>query len=371
MKKNALIQITGLLLLAGGLNLKAASGTWTGAVDNTWAGANWTASPVPGTGDTATFSGAGGGHTSIDLGSGITIFNILFNAGNAAAYTIGNGAVGSQTLTLNNSGGITVNATVANNQLFNAAIVLGTDSTAQNYTNINNSPLTLTFAGNISGGVSGGTAGYKTLVVGGLGNTVISGSLLNGAATSVSLTKVGAGNLTFNGMVDASTLGSGPTGGAFGTVTVNSGTLEIDFSNAGATSDLLNSYSPVSLGGGTLQINGNAANASTQNFNNGSGLTVNPGFNVISVEPNAGNMLDPLPTLNLGAFTQTVGSQTMFVGPAYDNNASGATASLVPATGTITTTTLGNQNNLLWPTTRLGVATVGLYEWASVITTPA
>ena len=233
-------------------------------------------------------------------------------------------------------------------------------------------------AANILGGPTGGTgtAGTKTLTVGGLGNTVVSGSLLNGASavpatTTIALTKVGAGTLTFNGSVDASILGSGAGGGAYGTVTVNEGTLAIDFSNAGANADLLNSYSPVSLGGGSLQMIGNAANASTQNFNNGSGVTANPGLNVIAVGPNGGNLSDPLPTLNLGAFTQTAGSQTMFVGPAYDNNASGTTANLVPATGTISTTTLGNQNNLLWPGTRQAVATVGLYEWASVVTTPA
>ena len=364
--------------MLGASSSKAASGSWIGAADSTWAGANWSATPVPGSGDTATFNGAGGGHTTIDLGSGVTIMNLLFNTGSAAAYTIGNGAVGSQTLTLNNSGGITLNSTAANNQLFNAAIVLGTDSTAQSYTNFNNSAQTLTFASSIYGGPSAGsgTAGTKTLVMGGSGNTVVNGSLLNGASslpatTTVALTKLGAGTLTFNGTVNASALGSGAGGGAYGTVTVNDGTLVLDFSNAGATSDLLNTYSPVSMGGGTLQVIGNAANSSTQNFTNGSGVTVNPGLNMISAGPNGGNMSDPLPTLNLGAFTQTVGSQTMFVGPAYDNNASGATANLVPVTGTITTTTLGNQNNLLWPSTRQAVATVGLYEWASVITTPA
>jgi hypothetical protein len=372
MKKNPIVEITCLLLMAGGLNLKAANGTWTGATDATWAGANWSATPVPGTGDLATFSGLGNANTTIDLGAGVTISNLLFNTSSAAAYTIGNGAVGSQTLTLNNSGGITLNSTVANNQLFNAAIVLGTDSTAQSYTNFNNSAPTLTFASSIYGGPSAGagTAGTKTLVMGGSGNTVVSGSLRNGASalpatTTIALTKLGAGTLTFNGAVNASTLGAGAGGGAYGTVTVNDGTLALDFSNAGAASDLLNTYTPVSLGGGTLQIIGNAANASTQNFTNGTGMTVNPGFNVITVGPNGGNLSDPLPTLNLGAFTQTVGSQTMFVGPAYDNNASGATANLVPATGTITTTTLGNQNNLLWPGTRQAVATVGLYEWAS------
>ncbi len=358
-------------MLAGVLNTRAASGTWTGVTDNTWAGANWSATPVPGTGDTATFNGAGNGNTTIDLGGGVTIGNILFDSSSASAYTIGAGAVGSQTLSLNNSAKITLNPTVANSQLFHAALVLGTDATAQSYNVINNSAYTLTLSGNISGGITGGTAGTKTLVVNGLGNTVVGGSLLNGAATTLALTKTGAGTLTFNGTVDASLLGSGPTGGAFGTVAVNSGSLVLDYSNAGATADLLNSFSPVSMGGGTLQINGNAANASTQNFNNGSGVTANPGLNVISVGPNGGNMSDPLPTLNLGAFTQTAGSQTMFVGPAYDNNASGTTANLVPATGTITTTTLGLQNNLLWPSTRAAVATVGLYEWASVVTTPA
>ncbi len=361
--------------MLGASSSKAASGSWTGATDNTWAGANWSASPVPGTGDTATFNGLGNSHTTIDLGSGVTIMNLLFNTGNAAAYTIGNGAVGSQTLTLNNSGGITLNSTVASNELFNAAIVLGTDSTAQSYTNFNNSAQTLTFASSIYGGpsVGTGTAGTKTLVMGGSGNTVISGSLLNGASslpatTTIALTKLGAGTLTFNGTVDASTLGGGAGGGAYGAVTVNAGTLAIDFSNAGATSDLLNTYSPVSLGGGTLQVIGNAANASTQNFTNGSGMTVNPGFNVITVGPNGGNMSGPLPTLNLGAFTQTAGSQTMFVGPSYNTNYSGGTVTNLTAAGTITTTTLGLQTKLLWPSTRQAIATVGLYNWASVVT---
>jgi hypothetical protein len=236
MKKPRFTQITCLLFLAVVFNLQAASGTWTGATDNTWAGANWSASPVPGTGDTATFNGLGNGHTTIDLGSGVTIMNLLFNTGSAAAYTVGNGAVGSQSLTLNNSGGITLNSTVASNQLFNAAIVLGTDSTAQSYTNFNNSAQTLTFASSIYGGPSSGsgTAGTKTLVMGGPGNTVVSGSLLNGATsgtttTTIALTKLGAGTLTFNGSVNASILGGGAGGGAVGTVTVNKGTLAIDF----------------------------------------------------------------------------------------------------------------------------------------------
>ena len=361
MKKTQIIQITCLLFVAGLLNLRAASGSWTGATDNTWAGANWSATPVPGTGNTATFNGTGNGNTTIDLGGGVTISNLLFNTGSAAAYTIGNGAVGSQTLTLNNSSMITVNSTVVSNQLFNAAIVLGTDKTAQTYTIANNSTNLLTLAGNLSGGLTGGTAGTKTLAVGGLGNTVISGNITNGGATTIAITKTGSGTLTFNGTVNATT-GLGGLG-AYGTVAVNDGSLVLDFSNfsSSGNADMLDNYTPVSLGGGTLQINGNATYASTQSFTNGSGVTVNPGLNVISVGNNS-------PTLNLGAFTQTAGSQTMFVGPSYNTNYSGGTVTNLAATGTITTTTLGLQDNLLWPSTRQAVATVGLYNWASVVT---
>ena len=368
MKKTQSAFPSGLLLLAGALSLHAASGTWTGVTDNTWAGLNWSASPVPGAADTATFSGAGNGNTTIDLGSGVSILNLIFNAGNTAAYSIGNGAAGSQTLTLANAGSITVNSTVVSNELFNAAIVLGTDKTAQTYTIANNSSNTLTFAGNLDGGLTGGTAGTKTLSVRGLGNTVISGSITNGGATTVAITKSGSGNLTFNGTVNATTGLGGQ--GAFGAVAVNGGNLVLDFANFSSTgnSDLLDSYTPVSLGGGTLQINGNAMYASTQNFTNGSGVTANPGLNVIAVGPNGGNMSDPLPTLNLGAFTQTAGSQTMFVGPSFNTNYSGGTVTNLAAAGTITTTTLGLQSKLLWPSTRQAIATVGLYNWASVVT---
>jgi autotransporter-associated beta strand protein len=353
----------------------AASGTWTGAIDTNWADANWTATPVPGIGDTATFNGAGNGNTTINLGAGINVSNIVFSSPSAAAYIIGSGPVGSQTLSLNASGGIIINAAVINNEVFDSTVVLGTNATAQNYTFTNNSlSSTLDFASNIVGGPAGGTAGTQTLTVTGAGNTVIGGSLLNGGAgQTVALAKTGSGTLTFNGATNAAIIGGGAGGGAYGTVTVNSGSLVLDYSNFNAVgnANLLNSYTPVTLGGGTLQMIGNATNASTQSFNNGSGVTVNPGVNTISVGPNAGNTANPLPTLNLGAFTQNVGSQTVFNGPAYYNSASGATAVTVPATGTITTSTLGNQNNLLWPTTRAGIATVGLYNWASVVTAPA
>ena len=82
----------------------------------------------PGTGDTATFDNAGGAVDVIDLGAGVTIGGITFDNAAVAAYTIGSGTVGSQALTLNNSGAITASSTINANQLVNAALVLGIDA---------------------------------------------------------------------------------------------------------------------------------------------------------------------------------------------------------------------------------------------------
>jgi autotransporter-associated beta strand protein len=350
----------------------AATYTWSGATDSNWADENWLLGgsltlAVPGTGDTAIFNGAGNSNTTISLGlSGVTVGSMLFNSSSAAAYTIGSGSVGSQTLTLNDGGSITMNSTVTSNELFDAGIILGTDATAQTYTFTNNSLTnTLDFAGNITGG-TGGTAATETLIIAGAGNTVFSGNLYKNATPSttnqINLTKIGSGTLTVN---PTSNLGS-----ASGTVAVNDGTLAIDFTNAGANGSLLSSFSPLAMGGGTLKIIGNASNSSTQTFG---GLTVNPGLNVITTSTNSaaagGSITDPTPTLVLGAITQTLGSQTVFNGPAYSSAATviagGIPTANVASTGNITTTTAGLQTNLLWPSSRVAISTVGLYNWAS------
>ena len=195
------VALAGLLLLTAS-DVEATDGTWNGTVDAAWAGANWSASPVPGTGNTATFNNSGNGRTLIDLGGGVTIGNVTFDTASAAAYSIGSGAVGSQSLTLNDNGAIMLNATVAMDQLFNCALVLGVDATAQAYSIWNtNATHKLTFAGGISGG-SSGTAGIKTLTVTASaagGGVVISGNISNGGAGAVALTKNGAGPLTLTG----------------------------------------------------------------------------------------------------------------------------------------------------------------------------
>ena len=185
-----------LLVLFTTVPALATDGTRSGASSAVWAtSGNWTGG-VPGTGNTATFNGTGNANTIIDLGAGVTVKTNVFDTASVAAYTIGSGAVGSQTLTLNDSGGITMNSTVANDQLYNANINLGT-AIAGTYTVVNASTKTLTLAGAISGG-TGGTAGAKTLNIG-AGNVTISGGVGNGGATSVALNKNNTGTLTLSG----------------------------------------------------------------------------------------------------------------------------------------------------------------------------
>lgn len=182
---------------------RATSTYWTGlGSDSEWSNTgNWNAAPVPGASDTATFNGAGNSKTTIDLGAGVTIKTIAFDLAAAAAYTIGSGAVGSQTLTFSSSGTVTMASTVTQNQLFNANIVLGTtgaaDTAALTISN-EKSGKTVTFAGTIQGG-TGGTAGAKTLSVNNTYAVTLSGDISNGGASSVGISKLKSGTLILSG----------------------------------------------------------------------------------------------------------------------------------------------------------------------------
>ena len=205
-RKSARILAGSIAALLAVQSAHATSATWNGTTDALWVDptvtySNWStgAGSEPGTGDTATFDNAGGVDDVINLGGGVTIQQIIFDntSTTLAAYTIGSGAVDSQTLTLDNSGAVTMNATVAADELFNAGVALGT-ATAGTYTFTNNSTTNiLTFAGTVQGG-TGGTAAAKTLSVTGAGNTTISGVVANGGATSLALTKTGTGVLTLS-----------------------------------------------------------------------------------------------------------------------------------------------------------------------------
>ena len=241
-----------------------ANATWTGAVSNVWSVAgNWTAGGPPGTGNTATFNGAGNGNTTISMSTGtITVNTILFDTASAAAYTIGSGGVGAETFNLNDSGAITVNSTVTNNQLVNADITLGTargTSSTITFTN-NSTTANLTIAGSISPSLAGGGTATKTLALGGSGNGVASGDIVDNANTSVALTKSGAGTWTLSGV---NTYAGGTT--------VSGGTLLVN--NPGVSSGTGVGTVTVSGSGTTLGGTG----AMTGAVSVGAGANIAPG----------------------------------------------------------------------------------------------
>jgi autotransporter-associated beta strand protein len=250
-----------LTALAAAPSAFGASATWTGTTNSTWSTVtNWTVGGPPGTGDTATFNNAGNGNTTLNLGAGVTVNTILFDTSSAAAYTIGSGAVGSQTLTLNDSGAITVNSTVTNNETVNANVILGLLRGVVSTISLTNNSTTpgqlLTFAGSISPTTLGiGGAASKTLALGGSGNGAVTGIISGigaGNNPTLALTKSGTGTWTLSG-----------TNTYVGTTTVTGGTLLINGNQSAATGAVTVSNSGTTLGGtgtigGTVTINSGA-----------------------------------------------------------------------------------------------------------------
>ncbi|MEI6605639.1 MAG: autotransporter-associated beta strand repeat-containing protein [Verrucomicrobiota bacterium] len=116
-------------------------------------------------------------------------------------------------------------------------------------------------------------------------------------AGSAGLTKSGVGTLTLN-----SSAVNTWTGG----LTLNGGTLAEDFSNMGATANLINSGNALTFGGGALTIKSNASNSSSQTFG---GVTVNPLGGSILVNPNT-----KTPTVALGNITATTAGGSLLLG---------------------------------------------------------
>lgn len=261
----------------------AASAAWTGGTDGVWGtGANWSASPAPGSGDTATFNGASG-NTLINLGSGVTVSKIIFDLSSAAAYTIGSGPVGSQTLTLNNGGAITQNAAVANNQLINAKLSLGTVAGDAGFTITNSSAAnSLT----VAGAISTTTTGKKTLTLSGAGVTILSGDISDGAGVvSLAAAQTAGGVTTLSGN---NTFSGGVTTGR-GILNINSqtalgtGALSLPSSS---TIDNTSGGDIVNANNNSISIGGSVSFKGTNSLNLGTGavtLGTKPG---ISVEAN-------------------------------------------------------------------------------------
>jgi autotransporter-associated beta strand protein len=334
----------------GLLTVELTDDVWTGALGSgTWASdGNWSSAPFPGSGGTARFRGAGGPVDGIDLGSGVTISSLLFETPFVAAYTIGAGAVGSQTLTLNDGGSIQAGNTIGQNQVINSALVLGTDGSAQSYSLINSATSnSLEFAGGIRGG-SGGTAGAKTLNVPTPGPITISGPISNGGASSLVLTKTGTGTLTLSGtnmqtgainvQGTLSITGSGSIapatgatltlgGSAVGTLNYHSsalsrfGSILVGNGNDGAGNCALN-QSAGTINATALTLNNGFTGAGAGDVNLSGGLLAVSGAATISNQVAGDNVWSTL-TIGTNA-TLTVGNGLRLTGaPAASRNAAG------------------------------------------------
>ncbi len=166
------IMINTLALLLAPATMQADDALWSGSASDLWSlPGNWVGSPpVPGTGNTATFNSAGGS-TTVNLESGVTISNIVFDTAGAAAYTIGSGVRDAQTLTLNAGGAITMSAGVSSNQYFNSLITLNTTTNGtESFSIINSSTeATLNLTGTIQPS-SLAVGAVRTLNMGGSGD---------------------------------------------------------------------------------------------------------------------------------------------------------------------------------------------------------
>jgi autotransporter-associated beta strand protein len=299
----------------------------------------------------ATASGAGIQETA----GGTYNFFVGNNGGTASPTTLilGNmgilGEAGNTSYTYNNAGVSGYTMQIGSGAAGNGALYFQNSQTF----NVTNPGVTLSVPGGFA--LNYPANNYYNLSFNGQGNYTV-GSVVGLSGDTV--------NVNFN-TSGTSVLNTASTG--FGPTAINSGTVKLDFTAGTApTTNIINSTATLSLGGGTLQVLGATTAGTSQTFTS---VTANPGTDVISVAPASGTNL---PTLAMGTFAQSVGSQTVFNGPAYYNGAtsSGVTTPTanVSTTGNITTTTVGLQNKLLWPAGRTAIATVGLYNWASVNT---
>ena len=265
------IRIFGLAALIGlsaGI-LHAASDTWDGGNSAMWAdGTNWVGDAVaPGSGETATFSGAGNGNTTINLGAGTTVGALAFDTASAAAYTIGSGGVGAQTLTLttpSDTPAVSVSSSVVNDQTIHANILHNTADNTLRLVN-NNATQALTVSGTIQGG-----SGTSQRIINSTGNVSLNGAVSAGSASSSpNLAQVAAGTLTLGGSASSGLATLRATaGGAKAvvngqTVTVSS---ESDYGNVSSTFQILSGSAAFNGGIRCGTSNGVLSGADGQTF---------------------------------------------------------------------------------------------------------
>ena len=258
--------LTVAALFCGATVAQAASGTWNGA-DTYWTNsANWSASPYPSGGDTASFTTAGA-FTPVNLSGLSNILYITFDTPSVAAYTIGTGAANSQTNILRDNGEIKLTSSAGNSQTFSAMVRLGPDNANASYSLRNdNASQALTF--NSIAGMSGGN---KTLNVNGSGPVTLLGNL-DRAASGLTLNLNATGPLTLSGA--NSQLNTLYIYGAGAVLNLASGSTNTF--NGGGSYNLVSDKNAVINGPGTIALStAGGENYADNACTNGCTLTIN------------------------------------------------------------------------------------------------
>ena len=278
----------------------AVNANWTGGgSDALWSNtSNWSASPVPGTGNTATFNAAAGaGGAVIDLGAGVTVNTISFVGPSFAAYTIGAGGANAQSLVLNGSGnaGFAASGTATTAQItINAALTI---NNSQQWV-INNGANPWIVNGNVT---PNGTAGSTTqLKIN--GRNVQFNGILADQAGGAKLQISGANGATTAILTNAN---NSFTGGLYfdnGGVSVNSIGMTGSNSAAGAGGDLLFGSG---FGGGTFTYTGTGDTTDRV-------IRINNGFHGATItQSGASGNLKFTSNLAFAAASTAVGSPTV------------------------------------------------------------
>ena len=159
------------LVLLAPAPLRAASGTWNGTQDAYWTNsANWSASPYPSGGNTATFNNAGNSRTALSADGLSGLLNITFTGPSVAAYTVGSAG---QKVTLQANGKILLAADAANSQSVLADLELPLSNTA--FTFRNDTPAHTLTLGKVHGYATAGAT--KSVYVQGVGPLILQGDL--------------------------------------------------------------------------------------------------------------------------------------------------------------------------------------------------
>ena len=260
--------LAGVALLFAATVAQAANGTWNGTADALWTNSvNWSATPYPSGGDTATFNNAGGVSTALDIAGLSGILNITFDTASVAAYTIGAGAANSQTNILRDAGEIKLTSSAGNSQSFNAMVRLGPDNANAAYSLRNdNASQTLTF-----NSITGMSGGNKTLNINGTGPITFLGNL-NRAASGLFLNLNATGPLTLSGannqLNQLNIYGAGAV--------LNLATGSTTTFNGGGGFNLVSDKNAVINGPGTISLStGGGENYADNACTNGCTLTIN------------------------------------------------------------------------------------------------